>query len=100
MGLIGNLFCKMGRHDRSRGRARRKNGTWLSYCRRCDVPMQRLPGGKWVVIEPEEPIVTEAEPAEAILTDEAFPEPIAEPEAPPARSVFRRTMHYLWSGRG
>lgn len=103
MGLIGSLLCKLGMHDRSRGRARRHRGTWVSHCRRCDVRMQRMPGGKWAVIKPgeaEEPVATEVEPVEAFVTDQAFPEPIAEPAAPPARSALRRTMHYLWFGRG
>ncbi len=97
-------------HDRSRGRARRSGGTWVSRCRRCHVPMQRLPGGKWVVVKLDEPDLAEDETivvvedqalaAESIMPEEAAPEPTLEPEDSPAPSAFRRTMRYLWYGRG
>jgi hypothetical protein len=116
MSLAGNVLCGLGRHDRSRGRAKRSGGTWVSRCRRCGAPMRRLYTGKWVPIAPEQPATQEEEialastevfrPEEPISGDPesaAFPD-FAEPMPEPAHlrppSVFRRTMRYLWYGRG
>lgn len=110
MGAAGRLLCKLGKHDRSRGSAKRKSGTWVSRCRRCNTPLIRQPGGKWIVIRAEEQLAEDeivqedadqALPAvEIIDPDQEAAEPIPEPEDPPRRSAFRRTMRYLWYGRG
>lgn len=54
-GLAGRILCKLGRHNRSRGRAKRTAEGWSSHCRRCDVPMTRSSGGRWVVVREEAP---------------------------------------------
>jgi len=42
-----SLLCMLGRHTRSRGRARREGAQWVSRCRRCNAPMRRSDAGKW-----------------------------------------------------
>ena len=42
-----SLLCMLGRHTRSRGRARREGAYWTSRCRRCNRPMLRSDNGKW-----------------------------------------------------
>ena len=78
--------------------------------------MRRLDSGKWVVIAAGQPATpadeialasTEVFRPEAMLSlDPDLPdsaearEPMPEPAPLRPRSVFRRTMRYLWYGRG
>jgi hypothetical protein len=61
-----NLWCKVGLHKRSRGRARRVGAVWVSRCRNCNVPMQRTETGKWHVAPPsmEEAAASFSDPQE------------------------------------
>ena len=44
-----SLWCKIGLHKRSRGRARREGSAWVSRCRRCNIAMRRTDSGRWKV---------------------------------------------------
>ena len=44
-----NLWCVIGLHKRSRGRARREGSAWVSRCRRCNIAMKRADNGRWKV---------------------------------------------------
>lgn len=108
----------MGKHDRSRGRAKWTGETWVSRCRRCDVALIRLLNGKWVELDADAPQAALVAPApakidgvaeqdivfvddgEIVMPDEATLRPTPEPGGSPRRSVFHRTMRYLWFGRG
>jgi len=70
----------MGRHDRSRGRARRRGDTWVSRCRRCDVRLERTDKGRWVEYY-EEPFFLPGEVAEPLVAVAAI-EPVALEPAP------------------
>jgi hypothetical protein len=45
----GTMLCRVGRHNRSRRRARRVATGWISHCKRCDVRMHRRIKGRWTV---------------------------------------------------
>jgi hypothetical protein len=100
----GSFFCRMGRHERSRGRAKRTTAGWVSRCRRCDVPMQRSPKGRWSVtppeVEPELPDFDAAELAEIDGLSPASPPPSAEPDATPDLPGSRRTGLFRRKARG
>jgi hypothetical protein len=57
-GWLGRLLCQIGQHHRSRGHARRLPSGWVSRCRRCGIPLQRPPKGRW------RPIPQDVEPIE------------------------------------
>lgn len=46
---FSRLLCLLGRHHRSRGRARRTDEGFRSCCRRCGVAMIKTGDGKWRV---------------------------------------------------
>lgn len=57
--LLQRLPCLVGRHRRSRSQAVRGKGasggsTYLSVCRHCGIPMERLHHGRWIVSPEEE----------------------------------------------
>jgi hypothetical protein len=50
----GRLACVVGKHRRSKGRARHGTGasgraTYESFCSYCGIPMERLPNRRWIV---------------------------------------------------
>lgn len=50
--FLGRLPCLIGLHHRSRKRASRvadDDGRLTSVCTFCEVPMERVAGGKWRV---------------------------------------------------
>jgi hypothetical protein len=49
--ILGRIRCMMGRHDRSRSKARpRDDNTYTSVCRHCGVAMERDQKRNWRVI--------------------------------------------------
>jgi len=48
-----SLLCLLGRHERSRTKAREVGTNYVSVCRRCGTPMKRLPSRKWVPSKPD-----------------------------------------------
>ena len=45
---LGLLLCRFGYHRRSRGRVSKQDDVYVTVCKRCRVPMQKI-DGKWVV---------------------------------------------------
>ena len=43
---FGLLLCRFGLHRRSRGRVTKQDDIYVSICKRCRVPMQKI-DGKW-----------------------------------------------------
>ena len=49
---VARLLCLLGRHRRSRGRARRIAGGWQSHCRGCGAHMEKGEEGHWRLTAP------------------------------------------------
>lgn len=45
------ILCLLGYHRRSRGRVRHDGQTFVSVCRRCELPLEKSPDGNWVPVE-------------------------------------------------
>ena len=82
------LLCKLGRHTRSRGRARREGAQWISRCRRCNAPMRRGDNGKWRIDRGEAQLADADADAFSVTTEGDPPTP--EPKRRLARIGFPR----------
>lgn len=53
--LRRQITCRLGRHERSKSRARWDGDKYVSRCRHCLVVLERQPDGKWQVAAGNEP---------------------------------------------
>lgn len=49
MSILRKIYCYFGKHQRSRGRARRLEDGWHSHCKHCQIEMWKEDGGAWYV---------------------------------------------------
>jgi hypothetical protein len=91
MGLLERVMCRLGKHYRSRGYARKDELGWRSRCVYCGTPMRRLPDGQWVadtgaLIDEEDGALIQPATSERMREQEATPAP----PAPRRKGLFRR----------
>jgi hypothetical protein len=51
-----SLLCRVLGHNRSRRRAHRRQGLWVSNCRYCGVELQRWSPRDWRIVTPDGPL--------------------------------------------